>query len=169
MKISKEMKKSLNSQILMEGYASNYYLSMASWCMTTGYDGSAKFLLLQSDEERMHMLKIIQYMNDMGVGATIPALKQPPSSFETLESIFTIALKNEQAVTTSFDKMVELAQKDNDHATFNFLQWFVNEQIEEEKTMETILQKFDLLGRDKIAVYEVDKIIGTMRVQNAAA
>ncbi|MDX1533138.1 MAG: ferritin-like domain-containing protein, partial [Nitrosopumilaceae archaeon] len=72
------------------------------------------------------------------------------------------ALKNEQAVTASFDKMVELAQKDKDHATFTFLQWFVNEQVEEEKKMETILQKFDLLGRDKIGVYEVDKIIGQM-------
>ena len=162
MKISAKMKKALNDQVAMEAYASNYYLSMASWCELTGYDGSAKQLYQQAEEERMHMQKIIQYLNEIGVGATVPAVKQPPSSFKTLESIFKTALKNEQAVTTSFNKMVDLAQKDKDHATFTFLQWFVNEQVEEEKKMETILQKFDLLGRDKIAVYEVDKIIGTM-------
>ena len=162
MKISSKMKKALNDQVAMEAYASNYYLSMASWCELTGYDGSAKQLYLQADEERMHMQKIIQYLNEIGVGATVPAVKQPPSSFKTLESIFKTALKNEQAVTASFNKMVDLAQKDKDHATFTFLQWFVNEQVEEEKKMETILQKFDLLGRDKIAVYEVDKIIGSM-------
>ena len=162
MKLSAKMKKALNDQVAMEAYASNYYLSMASWCEVTGYDGSAKLLYQQGDEERMHMIKIIQYLNDIGVGATIPSVKQPPSSFKSLESIFKTALKNEQAVTASFDKMVELAQKDKDHATFTFLQWFVNEQVEEEKKMETILQKFDLLGRDKIGVYEVDKIIGQM-------
>ena len=168
MKISAKMKKALNDQVSMEAYASNYYLSMASWCEVTGYDGSAKLLYDQANEERMHMIKIIQYLNDIGVGATVPAVKQPPSSFKTLESIFKTALKNEQAVTESFDKMVDLAQKEKDHATFTFLQWFVNEQVEEEKKMETILQKFDLLGRDKIGVYEVDKIIGAMPAADAA-
>lgn len=166
MKISAKMKKALNDQITMEAYASNYYLSMATWCEVTGYEGSAKFLYQQAEEERMHMIKIIQYLNDIGVGCTIPAVKQPPSSFKSLEAIFKTALKSEQSVTVSFDKMVEMAQKDKDHATFTFLQWFVNEQVEEENTMETILQKFDLLGRDKIAVYEVDKIIGSMQVHD---
>lgn len=169
MKISKKMIDLLNAQVEMEGYASSYYLSMASWCEVTGYEGSAKFLYRQSEEERTHMIKIMQYLNDVGVGATVPSIKQPPGSFKTLESIFTTSLKNEQAVTASFDKMVELAQKDRDHATFSFLQWFVNEQILEEKTMETILQKFALLGTDKIAVYEADKAIGAMVVVDAPA
>ncbi len=161
MKMSTRMKESLNNQIAMEAYASNYYFAMASWCELTGYEGSARMLYLQAGEERFHMQKITQYMNEIGVGATIPAIKQPPSSYTSLESIFKTALKSEQAVTSSFNELVDLAQKDKDHATFTFLQWFVNEQVEEEKTMETILQKFELLGRDKIAVYEIDKIIGT--------
>lgn len=162
MKISAKMKKSLNDQIEMEAYASNYYLSMATWCEVTGYEGSAKLLYEQAEEERAHMIKIIHYLNDVGTSSVIPAVKQPPSTFKTLEAIFKTALDNERSVTTSFNKMVELSQKDKDHATFTFLQWFVTEQIEEEKKMEDILQKFDLLGRDKIAVYEVDKIIGAM-------
>lgn len=162
MKISRNLIKSLNNQIAMEASASNYYLAMASWCEITGYEGSASFMYQHSDEERQHMLKIIHYLNESGIPAIIPAVKQPPASPKTLESVFKIALKNEQSVTKSINKMVEIAQKDKDHSTFSFLQWFVNEQIEEEKTFETVLQKFDLLGRDKLAVYEIDKTMGSM-------
>ncbi len=162
MKISRNLIKSLNNQIAMEASASNYYLAMASWCEITGYEGSASFMYQHSDEERLHMLKIIHYLNEAGISAVIPAVKQPPASPKTLESVFKTALKNEQAVTKSINKMVEMAQKDKDHSTFSFLQWFVNEQIEEEKTFETILQKFDLLGRDKLAIYEIDKTMSSM-------
>jgi len=167
MKISRNLIKSLNGQIAMEASASNYYLAMASWCEITGYEGSASFMYQHADEERLHMLKIIHYLNEAGIPAVIPAVKQPPASPKTLESVFKTALKNEQAVTKSINKMVEIAQKDKDHSTFSFLQWFVNEQIEEEKTFETVLQKFDLLGRDKLAIYEIDKTIGSMGTASA--
>lgn len=160
--ISRNLIKALNNQIAMEASASNYYLAMASWCEITGYEGSASFMYQHSDEERLHMLKIIHYLNEAGISAVIPAVKQPPASPKTLELVFKTALKNEHAVTKSINKMVEMAQKDKDHSTFSFLQWFVNEQIEEEKTFETILQKFDLLGRDKLAIYEIDKTIASM-------
>lgn len=162
MKISSRMTKALNDQITMEGYASNYYLAMASWCEMTGYEGSASLFYQQSDEERQHMLKIIHYLNDLGVSAVIPQIKQPPKLFKSLESICKTALKNEQNVTESIHKMTEIAQKEKDHSTFTFLQWFVNEQIEEEKKFETILQKFNLIGRDKIAINEIDKILSSM-------
>ena len=162
MKISRNLIKALNNQIAMEASASNYYLAMASWCEITGYEGSASFMYQHSDEERLHMLKIIHYLNEAVISAVIQAVKQPPASPKTLESVFKNALKNEQAVTKSINKMVEMAQKDKDHSTFSFLQWFVNEQIEEEKTFETILQKFDLLGRDKLAIYEIDKTMASM-------
>jgi len=167
MKISRNLIKALNNQIAMEASASNYYLAMASWCEITGYEGSASFMYQHTDEERLHMLKIIHYLNEAGIPAVIPAVKQPPASPKTLESVFKTALKNEQAVTKSINKMVEMAQKDKDHSTFSFLQWFVNEQIEEEKTFETILQKFDLLGRDKLAIYEIDKTMGSMEAAPA--
>lgn len=168
-KISPAMKKALNTQIAMEAYASSYYLSMASWCETTGYDGSAKMLYAQADEERMHMLKIVRYLNDTGTGASISSISAPPASFKGLEEMFKAALANEQSVTRSFGKMAGLAQKDGDHATFAFLQWFVSEQVEEEKLFETILQKFELLGRDKIGIYEVDKFVGTISLPADAA
>ncbi|NIP62806.1 MAG: ferritin [Nitrosopumilaceae archaeon] len=162
MKLSANMTKELNDQIAMEADASNYYLSIASWCEVTGFDGATKFFYNHSDEERQHMLKIIHHMNDLGVPAVIPQIKKPSKDFKSLESVFKIALKNEQKVTASINKMVDLAQKQKDHSTFTFLQWFVNEQLQEEKTFETILQKFDLIGRDRLAINEIDKYLGTL-------
>lgn len=161
MKISKNMQNGLNNQILLEANASNTYLSMASWCEVIGYEGGANFFYAQSDEERTHMLKIIHYLNNLGISAKIPATKLPVSDFKSLESILKLALKNEQAVTSAIHKLVEIAQKDKDHSTNVFLEWFVNEQVQEESKFETLIQKFELIGRDKIAINEIDKILAS--------
>ena len=159
MKISPKMKKALNDQVALEAAASNGYLAMASWCEVTGYQGSADYFYAQSDEERTHMLKVVHYLNDMGAIATIPAIKAPSGSFKSLEGILKTALKNEQTVTAAIHKMVEITQKEKDHSTYAFLEWFVNEQVQEETKFETLLQKFDLIGRDKLAINEIDKIL----------
>ena len=125
----------------MEANAVSSYLAAASWCEITGYDGAASFFYAQAEEEHQHMLKFVHFLNDQGVGAVIPATKQPPKTFKSIESICKTALKNEQGVTKAINKMVDIAQKDKDHNTFTFLQFFVNEQIEEEQQFETILQK----------------------------
>jgi ferritin len=132
---------------------------MASWCEVIGYQGAADYFYAQSDEERTHMLKIVHYLNDMGATASIPATKAPTTSYKSLEGLIKTALKNEQTVTKAIHKMVEITQKEKDHSTYAFLEWFVNEQVQEETKFETILQKFDLLGRDKLAVHEIDKIL----------
>ena len=159
MKLSPKMKKALNDQITLYASASNSYLAMASWCEVTGYQGAADYFYAQSDEERTHMLKIVHYLNDMGATASIPATKAPLSSYKSLEGLIKTALKNEQTVTKAIHKMVEITQKEKDHSTYAFLEWFVNEQVQEETKFETILQKFDLLGRDKLAIHEIDKIL----------
>ena len=162
MKISPKIKKALNNQTALEANASNTYLAMASWCEITGYEGSAEFFYVQAEEERQHMLKFIHYLNDIGAQATIPGAKPPTSNFKSLETIIKTSLNNEQIVTKSIHNIVEIAQKEKDHSTYAFLEWFVNEQVEEEKKFETILQKFDLIGRDKLAINEIDKILKEM-------
>ena len=169
MKISPKMKKSLNDQIALEAAASNNYLAMASWCEVTGYQGSADYFYAQSDEERTHMLKVVHYLNDMGAIATISAIKAPSDSFKSLEGILKTALKNEQTVTAAIHKMVEITQKEKDHSTYAFLEWFVNEQVQEETKFETLLQKFDLIGRDKLAINEIDKILAAEAVADPTA
>lgn len=166
MKVSTKTVKALNDQIAMEAFASNYYLSMASWCETTGYKGAASYLYAQSDEERMHMLKIVKHLNILGNQAVIPQLKQPPQTFRSLEDLFKIALRNEQEVTKSINKIVDMTQKEKDHSTFTFLQWYVTEQTQEETKFEEVLQKFDLLGRDKLAINEIDKYLAGLVTQS---
>lgn len=155
------MQDALNNQISLEATASNSYMSMASWCQVTGYAGSASYFYAQSDEEREHMLKIVHYLNNLGIPAIIPATKLPASSFKSLESILKTALNNEQIVTAAIHKMVEIAQKDKDYPTFAFLEWFVTEQVQEETKFESLIQKFDLIGRDKIAINVIDKILAS--------
>ncbi|MDH5665399.1 MAG: ferritin [Nitrosopumilus sp.] len=169
MKISKNMQNALNNQIALEANASNSYLSMASWCEITGYEGGASFFYAQSDEERTHMLKIVHYLNNLGVQAIIPSTKLPASNFKSLESILKTALNSEQLVTAAIHKMVEIAQKDKDHSTSVFLEWFVNEQVQEETKFETLIQKFELIGRDKLAINEIDKILAADAAASADA
>jgi len=161
MKISTKMKEALNDQIALEASASNNYLAMASWCEVIGYQGAANYFYAQSDEERTHMLKVVHYLNDVSATATIPAIKAPSISYKSLETLIKTALKNEQIVTKAIHKMVEITQKEKDHSTYAFLEWFVNEQVQEETKFETILQKFDLIGRDKLAINEIDKTLAT--------
>ena len=163
MKISEEISKLLHEQIAMESNASNYYLSVASWCKVTGYEGAACFFRNHSAEEREHMLKIIQYLNELKIHAVIPQTEQPPQKMESLEQVCKTALQNEQNVTKSIDKIIDVAQKQKDHRTDTFLEWFVNEQIQEEDLFETIVQKFDIIGRDKIALHEIDKILDNLK------
>jgi len=164
MKISSKMKKALNDQVTLEASASNNYLAMASWCEVIGYQGAANYFYVQSDEERTHMLKVVHYLNALGAVATIPAIKSPVISYKSLEGLIKTALKNEQTVTAAIHKMVEIAQKEKDHSTYAFLEWFVNEQVQEETKFETILQKFDLLGRDKLGINEIDKFLAVEAV-----
>ena len=167
MKISAKMKKALNDQVRLEADATNNYLAMASWCEVTGYEGAANYFYSQSDEERTHMLKIVHYLNDMGAIATISATKAPATSHKSLETLIKAALKNEQAVTKAIHKMVEISQRDKDHSTYAFLEWFVNEQVQEETKFETLLQKFDLIGRDKLAINEIDKLLAAQATASA--
>ena len=161
MKVSAAMKKMLNEQVGLEASASHTYLAMASWAELAGYEGTASYFYAQSAEERDHMLRIIKYMNTIGIGATIPNIDKPDiTQFKSIESLAKMSLKYEQAVTKAIHKMVQSAQKDNDYATFDFLSWFVKEQVHEESQFEDILQKFDNIGRDGVAVNEIDKILG---------
>ena len=163
MKISEKIISLLNEQIAIEANASSYYLSVASWCKVTGYEGAACFFRNHSAEEREHMLKIIQYLNELKIHAEIPSIEKPPQKMKSLEQVCKTALQNEQKVTKSINKIIDTAQKENDHRTNVFLEWFVNEQIEEEDLFETIMQKFDVIGRDKLALYEIDKILDQLK------
>lgn len=155
--VSKKVEKALNNQIRLEAESSQYYLAMASWAETEGFNGVAEFLYQHSDEERMHMLKLVKYVNERGGKALIPALKQPPVSFKTLRDIFENLLKHEINVSNEINGVVDTCLKEKDYITHNFMQWYVAEQIEEEALARTILDKLNLIGNDKGGLYLFDR------------
>ncbi len=165
MRISSNMAKAINDQISFEASSANAYTAIGSWCERTGYDGSAAFFFEQANEENGHMLKFLHYLNGTGAEAVIPAIDKPPGNFESLEATFQFGLKSEQAVTRSIYDLVDMTEQEKDRSTYSFLQWFIIEQIEEETLFQTILQKFDLLGRDKLAVYKIDQTLSSIRSQ----
>jgi ferritin len=162
--LSKSMQEALNNQVQLEAQSSQAYLAMASWAETQpGLDGVTNFFFKQSEEERMHMLKLIRYINERGGFAMVPALAQPSITFNTLKKMFEEFLKHEIMVSESINELVHLALKEKDYATHNFLQWYVSEQIEEEHLARTLNDKLELVGNDKGGIYLFDRDIMFLR------
>ncbi|MEL6655458.1 MAG: ferritin [Bacteroidota bacterium] len=167
--ITEAMTKALNNQISLEGYASFLYLSMASWCDREGLEGCAQFMHRQSEEEREHMLKIFEYLAEVDAHALTPAIAQAPHEFESIQSMFQKVYEHEQKVTASINKLVAIANQENDHSTSVFLQWYVNEQREEEALMRTILDKIRLIGTGAQSLYFIDLEIEKINAAELAA
>ena len=155
--LSTKVTGALNKQIEMEAYSSQYYLAMASWAETQGLNGIAGFLYKHADEERMHMLKLIKFVNERGGHGLVPALKQPPVSFKSVKFVFEEVLKHEVKVTSEINNLVEITLKEKDYTTHNFLQWYVSEQIEEEALSRQVVDKLKLIGEDKGGLYFFDR------------
>lgn len=154
--INNKVEKALNEQVEKEGYSSSLYLAMASWAETKGLPGIAQWLYVQSDEERMHMLKLVKFINERGGKAIIPAFKQPGTDFATVKSMFEDVLKHEQFISASINDIVAVCIAERDYTTQNWLQWFVNEQIEEETNAMQILDKLELLGDGSLYLFDRD-------------
>lgn len=163
--LGKKIEKALNEQIALEAYASSSYLAMASWCETRGFRGATRFFYAQSDEERMHMLKLVKYVNSSGGQAKIPALEEPEATYKILKNTFEVALKQEQGVSESINHLVELTFNTKDYATHNFLQWYVKEQHEEESLFKSILDVFSLAGADERSLLILDNEIMKIRAE----
>jgi len=160
--LNKEMEKLLNEQIVMEGKSSASYLSMASWCETKGYNNSSEFLYKHSDEERGHMLKLFKYVNQAGGHAIQPEITEIKHTFKSLREVFEEVLQHEIQVTKSIHDIVDRCLASKDYTTFNFLQWYVVEQREEETMARRALELFDIIGEDGVGLWTIDQEIGKM-------
>jgi ferritin len=167
--ITTETEELLNKQIVMEGKSSAAYLSMASWCETKGYEISAAFLYKHSDEERMHMLKLFRYVNTAGGHAKQPEINKLKHSFKNLREVFENVLEHELEVTKSINNIVDHCFKIKDFATFNFLQWYVMEQREEETLARRAVEVFDLIGEEGVGLWMIDQEIGKLEAYAAQA
>ena len=152
----------LNEQVGKEAYSSNLYLAMAVWSETNGLQGVAKWMYAQADEERLHMLKFIAYINERGGKAVIPAIDKPPVSFTNVLEIFEKTYEHEQYISDSINNIVGVCIDERDFSTQQWVQWFVNEQIEEESAVCSILDKLKLAGNGE-NLYLFDRDIFGMR------
>ncbi|MDO5509757.1 MAG: ferritin [Weeksellaceae bacterium] len=156
--LSKTIESALNDQVKMEAESSQAYLAMASWAENqAGLDGVTAFFYRHSEEEREHMLKLIHFINERGGTAEIPALAQPRKSFANVQEAFKTLYEHELKVSDSINQLVDLALAEKDYATHNFLQWYVTEQMEEEKLARDLNDKLELIGQDKSGLYLFDR------------
>src|SRR3569832_620608 len=151
--LSQTTEQLLNQQVGIESKSSGQYLAMASWCDTQGYKCAAEFLYHHAEEEKEHMLKLFHYINDAGGHAIYPEITEIEHTFKTFRQVFELALVHEVKVTQAIHHLVDHCIAVKDFATFNFLQWFVSEQVEEEFLARRAIELFDVIGEVGIGLY----------------
>jgi ferritin len=160
--ISKKLEKAINDQIKLEEESSRIYMAMASWCEVKGLPGAARFLYQHSDEERQHQLKFVHFLNDRGGHAVLHAIDQPSAEWNSIEELFDQVLRHEQFVTKKINEMVDICLEEKDHSTNNFLQWFVEEQIEEESLVQNVVDKIKLVGESRVGNFHIDMYLSQL-------
>ena len=155
--ISEKTLNVLNKQIALEGNASATYLAMAAWCERQALQGCATFFYEQSAEERMHMMKIIHYINEMDGCAIIPEQGKPRGEYDSIQELFKIVYNQEKAITSAIYNLLSISQEENDHSTALFLQWYVAEQREEESQIRSILDMIKLIGTGGQSLFFIDQ------------
>ncbi|MCB0507623.1 MAG: ferritin [Chitinophagales bacterium] len=155
--IPKKVEKTLNAHLELEADAFFSYLAVAAWCEKEGMEGCAKFFRKQSDEEHVHFMKFFDYINEVGGHAIVPSVKQPKIDFKDILEICQHALNGEKKVTKSIYNVLKVTQQEEDHATEEFLQFFVMEQREEEVQFNRIIDKIKLIGKGPQSLYYIDK------------
>ncbi len=166
--ISQKIASLINEQIVHEQYASQYYLSMSAWFSARDLDGIANYFRVQSKEELMHGDKMFDYLNDVGAEIIVGQINKPPHDFRDATEVFEKALEHEKLVTKSIFTIMKNANDEGDFATVSFLQWFVNEQVEEEANASQLVTKIKMVCDNPSALYLFDQELG-QRVFNPSS
>ncbi len=160
MTLNPKLAKLLNEQINNEMSSSYIYLAMAAWFEQTPYSGFASWMFNQSREETMHALKFYQYVVDRDAAVVLQPIAKPKADFKNPIDVFETSLKQEQKVTQQINELFEVAEQVKDHASKNLLLWFLNEQMEEEKTVRDMLDRLKLAGNDPASLLVLDREAG---------
>jgi ferritin len=155
--LSKTMQKALNDQIQKELNSSYIYLAMAAYCEAGALPGSAAWMRIQSQEEYGHAMKLYGFVNDRGGRVTLQALPAPPVEWKSALDVFKKVLEHEQYITGSIHKLYAQAVKENDYPSQVLLQWFVTEQVEEEKNATVIVDQLKAIGESKSSLLMIDR------------
>ncbi len=158
--ISKKMEEALNEQVNAELYSSYLYLSMESFFKSQNLNGFANWMRIQTQEEVMHATKMYDFINERGGRALLKAIEGPPTEWESTLAVFKAVYEHEQKVTGLVNNLVDLAITEKDHATNSFLQWFVNEQVEEEASADEIVQQLKMVENAPGGIFMFDRELG---------
>ena len=160
MKISNSINEILNEQINKEFYSGYLYLSMSAHLKELGLNGFASWTKLQAKEEVEHGLKIFDYLINCESFVTLKQIRTPEFEFNGISSIFNHIYEHEKCITNAIKTIVQKAGEENDITTLNFMDWFIEEQIEEERAVKNIIKRLELFGDDKVALHLMDKELG---------
>lgn len=155
--ISEKLLKALNEQMNFEFESAHTYMAMAAWCSAESLDGFANFFLVQAEEERFHGMKLYQYINDRREKAYFTGYETPVNDFDSMLDVFQRAFEHEKKVTSKIYDLSDIALDEREHATIQFLKFFLDEQVEEEALFDSIIEKLKRIQDDSTALYLLDE------------
>ncbi|KNF08080.1 ferritin [Gottschalkia purinilytica] len=155
--LSERLLEGLNDQINYEFLSAHYYLAMAAYCADQDLDGFANFFVVQAEEERFHAMKFYNFVNELDGRVKITGIENVKNDYESILDVFKSALAHEKTVTKRIYNLTDIATEEREHATISLLKWFVDEQVEEEASMKSILKRLERLGDDIHGVYMLDQ------------
>ena len=158
--LSDKLQKAMNNQVTHELYSAYLYLAMSAHFEAANLPGMARWMRLQAGEEQAHAFKFFDYINERNGRVTLQAIPQPPVDFGTPKAVFDQVLKHEQDVTSLITQLYELAVEEKDYAAQAMLQWFITEQVEEEKHAGEIVETFKMVGESPMALMMLDRQLG---------
>ncbi|WLS79618.1 non-heme ferritin [Erwinia pyri] len=164
--LTADMIAKLNDQLNLEFYSANLYLQMSAWCADKGFEGAASFMHEHSVEEMQHMQRLFNYLSDTGAMPVLGSIAAPPVTFNSLNEVLEQAYEHEKLITGKINELAHAAMTTQDYSTFNFLQWYVSEQHEEEKLFKSVLDKLALVGTGGQGMFFVDKDL--MKMSNTS-
>ncbi|OPL07511.1 MAG: ferritin [delta proteobacterium ML8_F1] len=155
--ISQKMQDAINAQINEELFSSYLYLSMSAFFEDMSLTGFANWMRIQAQEEQFHAMKFFDYLNERGGKVELLAIEKPENQWKDIVTVFEQTQKHEEHITAKINELVKIASDENDYASSNFLQWYVNEQVEEEATASEILEQIRFLGENKHGILMLDR------------
>ncbi len=159
--INKKLEDQINYQINRELYSEYLYLSMASYLEDKGLAGMANFMIVQAEEEHFHAMKFYHYLNERGGRVVFDTIEKPTVEFDSPQAVFEESLEHEMLVTSLINKLMDLAIEVNDHAAKSFLNWYVDEQVEEEANFQGLIDKLNLVKGKGDGLLMLDKELST--------
>ncbi|RSL34087.1 ferritin [Salibacterium salarium] len=163
--MSEKLRDGLIDQMNYEFYSAHAYMAAAAYCSAENLDGFANFFLVQAEEERFHGMKFYHFLNDMGERAIVKGFDSPNNTFTSVLDVFEKGLEQEKDVTQRIYKLADIALDEREHATMNFLNWFIEEQIEEESLFDDLIQKLNRIDRDSNALFMLEEELGKRKFQ----